>query len=130
MSSSIKLPQLGIKEIDDQHGHLITCLDRLELWVGKGRGYSAALDALNSLNEYVASHFSYEEAFMQEHGFPQLEEHIEKHSEIRTELERLTRQVFDGADISAELPGLIREWIIDHVGVEDLGLAEFLAKAR
>ena len=93
MDSTIHLPKLGIKEIDEQHAELLACLDRLLLWVGKGRGFAAALDALHSLNDYVEKHFSYEEALLRENQYPKLEEHIEEHRKIAAEISRLTEKI-------------------------------------
>jgi hemerythrin len=124
---TVQLPKLGIKEIDEQHAHLVECLDRLELWVGKGQGFAAALDALNSLNDYVEVHFTFEEAFMRQHGYPKLDEHIAEHRQIKAELTRLSRQVLEGGEIDQELLGLIREWIITHIGIEDVEYATAFA---
>ena len=128
MPSSVQLPALGIKEIDEQHAQLFACMDRLELWVGKGQGFAAALDALNTLNDYVEKHFSFEEDFLRQHGYPKLEEHIGEHRQIKADLGRLTQRVVEGADIDQELLGLIREWIIGHIGVEDVEFAKAFAR--
>jgi hemerythrin len=130
MPSSVQLPKIGIQEIDNQHAQLVACLDRLELWVEKGQGFAAALDALNSLNTYVEEHFTFEEAFLLQHCYPKLEEHIEEHRQIKAELTRLTQRVLDGGDIDQELLGLIREWIISHIGVEDVEYATAFAKPK
>lgn len=126
MASEVFLPELGIPDIDDQHRQLLACLERLELWVGKGQGFAAALDALNTLNDYVASHFSFEEAFLQDHGYPLLAEHVQQHQAISDALARLTRQVLDGGDISGELVTMLREWILKHIGEDDCAFAAFL----
>jgi len=128
MRSSVELPVLGIKEIDEQHAQLVACMDRLELWVGKGQGFAAALDALNTLNDYVEKHFSFEEDFLRQQGYPKLEEHIGEHRQIKADLGRLTQRVVEGADIDQELLGLIREWIIGHIGVEDVEFAKAFAR--
>jgi hemerythrin len=123
MSSAFQLPKIGIQEIDDQHAQLVLCLDRLELWVGKGQGFAATLDALSSLNDYVEKHFTFEEALLRQRGYQKLDEHIEEHRQISAELARLTKQVLDGGDIDQELLDLIRKWIITHIGVEDVAYA-------
>ena len=130
MPSNVLLPHIGIQEIDEQHAQLVACLDRLEFWVEKGQGFAAALDALNSLNTYVEEHFTFEEAFLRQHRYPKLEEHIEEHQKIMTDLSHLTQRVLDGGDIDQELLGLIREWIITHIGVEDVEYATAFAKPK
>ncbi len=127
MSSKFQLPKIGIQKIDEQHAQLVVCLDRLELWVGKGKGFAAALDALNALNEYVEKHFTYEESLLRQHGYQKLDEHIEEHRQISTELGRLTNEVLDGGDIGQELLALIRKWIVTHIGIEDVEYATAFA---
>lgn len=122
------LPVIGIREIDDQHAQLVACLDRLALWVGKGQGFAAALDALQALNDYVETHFSYEERFLADHGYPKLDAHIAEHQRIRGELAKLNIAVLDGGDISEELLTLVREWIVSHIGVEDREYADFVER--
>lgn len=123
MPTKFQLPKIGIQEIDEQHAQLVVCLDRLELWVGKGQGFAAALDALSSLNDYVEKHFTCEEALLRHYGYQKLDKHIEEHRQISAELARLTKQVLDGGDIDQELLDLIRKWIITHIGVEDVEYA-------
>lgn len=128
MAETQTLPVLGIREIDDQHAQLVACLDRLALWVGKGQGFAAALDALQALNDYVDKHFSYEERFLAANGYPKLDEHIAEHGRIRDELAKLNQEVLDGGDISEELLALVRQWIVSHIGVEDREYAKFVAR--
>ena len=122
-----RLPKMGILEIDLQHKQLIACLDRLEHWIGKDNGFPAAIDAMQTLRAYTASHFSYEEAFLRGCGYPRLGQHIQEHRSICAELDRQSQLILTGSDVSLELVQLIRGWIIDHIGVEDLEYAAFFA---
>jgi hemerythrin len=123
MSST--LPRSGIQQIDDQHQQLVECLDRLELWVGKGNGFAAALDALGKLNQYAEAHFRDEEDLLRQRAYPKLEEHIAEHDLISAELAKLYQHVLDGGDVTDELLRLVRDWVITHIGVEDMEFAEF-----
>jgi hemerythrin len=125
-----QLPLLGIHEIDEQHRHLIECLERLELWVGKGHGFAAALDAFMTLNDYVAQHFRDEEAIFRAAGYPKLEEHIDEHEKIRDELALLYQQVLDGGDVTEDLVAMVRKWMITHIGVEDMEFADSSSPSR
>jgi hemerythrin-like metal-binding protein len=125
MNMTFQFPVLGIQEIDEQHRHLIDCLERLESWVGKGHGFAAALDAFATLNDYVALHFSNEEAIFRAAGYPKLEEHIAEHQKLRDELARLYQQVLDGGDVTEDLVALVRDWMVTHIGIEDMEFATF-----
>lgn len=58
-AEGISVPMTGIADIDDQHQQLLACLDRLALWMSKGQGFAATFDAIATLNDYAASHFSF-----------------------------------------------------------------------
>ncbi len=125
MTAATTLPSSGIQEIDDQHKQLLECLDHLELWIAKGHGFSATLDALGALNKYVETHFLYEEDLLRRRNYPKLAEHIVEHQAITVELARLYQHVLDGGDVAEELLGLVRDWLLDHIGVEDMSYASF-----
>jgi hemerythrin-like metal-binding protein len=125
MPDLLLLPTIGITEIDKQHKQLIECLEHLELWVGKGYGLAAACAAILSLQEYIASHFHYEEDFLRSHSYPKLEEHIQEHRKIRAQVAIYTQQITDGGDVSSELCLLLREWIMTHIGIDDIEYAKF-----
>ena len=125
MTFDLILPSLGIDEIDRQHKSLLQCLDQLEYWVGRGSGYPAALNALTTLHDYMAMHFGYEEEFLRSHGYPSLAEHIQEHQRLTAELARIEARVLAGEDVSSELIATLREWIVTHIGIEDVEYAEF-----
>jgi hemerythrin-like metal-binding protein len=121
------LPLSGIEEIDAQHKKLVECFDQLELWVGKGHEFAATLDALGKLKRYVDEHFRFEEDMLREHGYPKLDEQITEHVEISGQLARLYRHVMSGGEATDDLLRLLREWLLSHIGVEDMEYAAYLA---
>jgi hemerythrin-like metal-binding protein len=123
MPSTLSLS--GIQQIDDQHKQLVECLDALELWIGKGHGFAATLDALGKLNHYVEAHFRDEEELLRQRSYPKLDEHIAEHNLISAELAKLYQHVLDGGDVTEELLRLVRDWVITHIGVEDMEFADF-----
>jgi hemerythrin-like metal-binding protein len=123
MPAATVLPICGIREIDDQHMQLVECLDHLELWVGKGHGFSATLDALGRLNKYVEAHFRFEEDFLKSRNYPKLDEHIAEHQVISDDLARLYKHVLDGGDVTEALLQLVRDWVMTHIGIEDMQFA-------
>ena len=125
MAFDMILPHLGIGEIDEQHKELLRCLDRLEFWIGRGSGYPAALDALNALHVYMDKHFYYEEAFLRSHAYPALAEHIVEHQKLSAALAGIETRIFGGEDVSEELVATLREWIVTHIGIEDVEYADF-----
>jgi hemerythrin-like metal-binding protein len=119
------LPLSGIQKIDDQHKQLVECLDELDLWIGKGHGFAATLDAFGKLTQYVEAHFRDEEDLLRERGYPKIEEHIAEHHLISAELAKLYQHLLEGGDVTEELLHLARDWVIIHIGVEDMEYADF-----
>lgn len=126
----MELPLLGIPEIDDQHKSLIANLDKLGFWIGKGRGYPAALDALAALNSYVESHFRDEEDFMRRNAYPKLDQHIAEHTTIVSNLATEQQRVLDGNDISEELLAFLTDWLLNHIGESDMDIALFIKSSQ
>ncbi len=118
--------QSSLEEIDDQHKKLVRCLDQLELWVGKGYEFAGTLDALATLNRYVEEHFRFEEDLLRERGYPKLDAQIEEHGLIKGQLARLYRHVMSGGEATEEVLRLLRKWLTNHIGVEDMEYAAFL----
>mgnify|MGYP002368899799 FL=1 len=126
MTAQPVLPMLGIEEIDRQHRQLFDCLERLEAWVGKGYGVAAACATMLSLQHYISRHFQYEEALLRSHAYPKLQEHIDEHRRIRAQVATYAQQVTGGGDVSSELCMFVREWLVTHIGIDDLEYAKVL----
>jgi hemerythrin len=127
-AEGISVPMTGIADIDDQHQQLLACLDRLALWMSKGQGFAATFDAIATLNDYAASHFRFEEDYLRKCSYPQLEPHIEEHRRLIEELDGLTARIHQGNEASGALLKLIREWIINHIGSDDMKFARYLSQ--
>jgi hemerythrin len=129
MSEAITFPQTGITEIDHEHAGLLDCLQRLQLYVDKGHGFAASIDAVQTLKTYAVAHFAHEEAYLMEHGFPGVEEHVKQHLAITEYVAELYDQVLNGEEIESPLVEMMRNWIIKHIGVEDMEFANYFGTA-
>ena len=69
--------ELGIPEIDEQHKKLI---DLINLFYTEPEESKKVERFLTELEDYINYHFSYEEAFMEKIGFPELPTHRKAHS--------------------------------------------------
>lgn len=120
---------MGIGEIDTEHAGLLDCLNRLQLFVEKGHGFAASIDAVLRLKDYAAAHFEHEETYLRLHGYPNLAEHIEQHEAISRYIEKLYARVLEGEEIEASLVEMMRNWVIKHIGVEDMEFAIYFGTA-
>lgn len=127
---SIGIQSTGIEEIDAQHRELLACFDRLAYWIAQGKGWAASLDAVNALTDYAIKHFRDEEDYLRRNGYPHLDEHIRDHERLLREVQALTAKTLDGEEAGDELLGLLRNWILDHIGAEDMAFARYYALQR
>jgi hemerythrin len=123
--NTFNIPLTGIGEIDTQHAQLMDCLARLQHYVETGYTFSAAFDAVQTLQQYVATHFQCEEEFLTSHNYPKLAEHIEEHRKLTARLKELTAEILEGEDISRPLLVMMTEWITTHISLEDIEFAKY-----
>lgn len=124
------LPETGIREIDRQHAELLESLQKLASWIGTPSEVAAVFSAISYLNDYVDRHFQFEERFLEENGYPNLPKHVEEHAAIRTKVADLTSKILDGTEITEEIMKTMSDWIVGHIGEEDLEYAQFLKDAK
>lgn len=123
---------VGIPEIDAQHQELFRQVDRLlEATLADDHGQVGAM--LTFLGEYVATHFSTEERFMRDVGYPGLDRHREEHERFAADLRELHRDFAE----AGTLPGLVGrlnrqvgDWLRGHVCVTDMAMGRFASRAR
>jgi hemerythrin len=128
MNEPITFKKTGIPDIDEQHGQLVFCLQRLLMWIDKGRGLAATFDAFAALFAYTQTHFDFEERLMRDQNYPQLIEHVAQHQAIVFELIRLQSDLLSGKDVEAALTEALRTWIVRHIEIHDMDYADFMAR--
>ena len=125
----IAFRKMGVPSIDEQHGQLVSDLERLLSWISKGYGLAETFDAFESLSSHTREHFEFEEQHMREHFYPRLAEHREQHRLIIFELIRLQSNLLTVRNIEHELVAPLHLWVVKHIDVEDIEYAVFLGKA-
>jgi hemerythrin len=84
-------------------------------------------DILVRLKLYAEHHFILEETYMQELGYPHIDEHIEAHDRFREELEAmLETDPTMGQHLQASLSDFLYKWLKLHVLGIDKKLEEFV----
>ena len=118
----------GIQEIDAQHQVLFDVIARLERAVTSEEKWSAVHFAIVELAGYVNIHFAVEEALMRLHAYPNLEAHIEQHRTFSVNLADIEAHSIRH-DVSARMLGMLRDWLINHIGGADLAYVPHLRSA-
>jgi len=110
---------LGMEEIDEQHKMLFDIMNRL--WAAildnaEGRRLATILE---DLERYTVLHFTEEETFMRSIGYPDFDDHVAYHRKFVRKLMDEKEAAHAGRPVSLELIHFLRDWLVNHILVED-----------
>ena len=111
---------IGIKEIDIQHRGLFDLINKLsnaDRIQSDGKYFYMTF---SKLIEYAGLHFSTEERYMSEAGYPGLEEHRREHLKFLSELSKLESRLENRTNnIEKEILSYLKTWYSSHILGED-----------
>ena len=119
----------GVQEIDNQHKELFQRINSLLDACNHGKGKEEVKKVILFLENYVITHFSEEEKYMNKHDYPDGMSHKKQHLEFMENFFRLKTQ------FEAEGPGvhivvitnrLVVDWLRNHIRKTDMALGSFL----
>jgi hemerythrin-like metal-binding protein len=119
------LLEMGIPEIDDQHRKLFELLNKLLSAMLAQHSGDRVDKALGQLETFARKHFAFEEQLMSDIAFADQATHAEEHKQLMRELASFRERARTG-DLTAELPKLIRSWIIEHLVQFDRKYSDYL----
>jgi hemerythrin len=118
--------ETGNSEIDQQHQHLFSLVNALEIACTSGEGAATTDLVLAHLLRYLARHFSTEESLMRAVDYPEFTEHQHQHTACsRKVAELLSRVQTDELD-AMEFVAYIRDWLHEHLLLSDRKYAFWL----
>ena len=121
--------EIGVNEIDMQHRQLVGMINELFEAMKEGQGPTVVDEILDQLVDYVQLHFSTEERYMQTHYYPDLEEHERQHLDMTRHVVELIASHRAGKGVKTpDLMNFLRDWLVDHISVEDKKFGAFLKK--
>ena len=118
----------GLADIDSQHKIFLSYINQCYDAINKNRQTGVPPDLVRKLKKYAEIHFSYEEQLMELNGFPELEKHKELHKHFINEILKVekARLTGDGVITLKSVLGMMRDWFLNHIIVEDRKLALYL----
>jgi len=132
MSSRNSTYAIGHKSLDADHEAIIGLWRTLEAT----KTMDAARNAAVRLMDETLGHFSREEVFMAQCGFPHLAEHRASHQDLAGKLRRIILSSNSHKDFVGAICTLMERWVTVHIVVDDAkiapyarALAERMAKA-
>lgn len=120
----------GIPKIDSQHAYLFELANRLTRAVASGRSQEILADIIRELNEYVQSHFNYEESVMEQAHYDALIQHRQMHEKMREQLAQLGADLTAGTLTAAALSKFLEAWLTQHIMHEDMAYIPAVAAAQ
>lgn len=116
---------IGVDEIDGQHRSLVDLLN--QVWEGIVRRVDRTrmLKVLDELERYTVAHFTAEELYMWEINFPGFNSHTRMHREFIARIDAEKQAVIAGGDLSLDLLHFLRDWLINHILVQDKAYADY-----
>lgn len=111
------------QEIDDQHKEWISIFNRIHnilLSSKEEELRSISSDCLKAMNDYAEYHFRFEEEYLRKINYPELFEHRRLHKDFASQLYQSKRAVDEGEVLlNSKIIKIIRNWLVDHILVED-----------
>ncbi|NOZ89840.1 MAG: hemerythrin family protein [Epsilonproteobacteria bacterium] len=111
------------ENIDKQHKWLFKLSNDIYDLIEKGvDDYEHFRELFMALNDYGIEHFIYEEMYMKEQGYPNLEEHIKEHRQFSDKVRDLIEKETHIKDIGE----FVSAWLVQHVLDEDMNYKNFI----
>lgn len=120
---------LNITEIDKQHRMLVSMVNNLYTAKQFERGKEELAKLLNRMSVYAAFHFAKEEDLLESFGYPQVEDHIQEHSDFEKKVFDFENDFAEGKkDLTSKVMTFLGDWLVDHIKESDRQGARFLTQ--
>src|SRR5271169_85270 len=126
---------VGYGKIDADHKELFKTIKELVAAIKQHTCKYKIDDVIKFLEDYANDHFSMEETYMKEFGYPEYSEHVAEHrkfiitfSELKGELQKIKASgSYEGSyELSVTTDQALVDWLLDHIAKVDRKLAKFL----
>jgi len=115
--------------IDEQHKKLLDEINILLESIMNGSSSEKIDEVVNFLEQYVNEHFAYEEQYMLEHNYPELEEHKKGHHDFSVQYNIFKDDLkkHDSVEkLAMEVEKYMGEWWVNHICDEDHKYARYI----
>ncbi len=119
--------ETGVKEIDNQHIYLLNKINNFNKQISVN--VSAIEETIGYLEKYISDHFQIEEWLQRKYKYPDYEHHKKMHKIFIDNIHQLKTQLSSQESsllLYSDLSQLINEWLVEHIGIEDMKLADYI----
>ncbi len=118
---------VGVASIDGDHKELISIINEFHASMRQGEAKAIYGRTLEKLETYTKSHFRREEALMEKHGYPDIEEQKRQHDIFEKNIAKAIADFKSGQTPSTlKAMNFLSKWLTDHIQKVDLELGAFL----
>lgn len=116
-----------IKEINEQHKHLIDILNLLYNRALNGESQEDIHSAIAELSNYSITHFETEEKYLEEFEYPEIEIHKIKHRTFINKIVDFKYEYSSGKDnLAMDILSYLTDWLRNHILIEDKKYSDFV----
>ena len=120
-------PLTGFEPLDAAHDVQLGLIESLGESLRRGHGPAELRSTVEQLVAYLQQHFQAEAHLMRQHGFPDLEAHIQEHDHALRTLDRLRDRITLGTShLTEEVVEGIERWLEAHIETRDVPLGQYL----
>lgn len=121
--------EVGVAQIDAEHRHLFDLINAFHETYAGGDTRTEIAQVLNRLVAYAEEHFQHEEQLMRDSAYPQLDMHMELHSELVLSIFAINEKLAaDPVKASTDIVHFLKSWLLQHILQRDMDIAEFLKR--
>ena len=123
---------VGFDPIDDQHKELVKMINELFESCKQGAAVAdkAFMQTVKKAAAYARDHFSNEDKYMVEAGYPKLSEHRKLHDDFLNTVLKSIQDFSAGNKEPIELARFLKQWLLTHIAEADKQYAPYLAKLK
>lgn len=115
--------ETGIDVIDGQHRRIVDMINQLEA-ARISQSQVAIVEVLDELVDYTLSHFAFEEALMEQAGYPFSAAHRRVHEIFGKRVQEYRMRFEAGDDVLDELRTMLARWLFNHIRSDDKAYSE------
>lgn len=117
----------GIAQCDAEHQELVKRINALYEAIRSKETEQAVPETIEAIISYTIEHFDHEEELLKTQEYPDLEEHLKEHAELKEKVADFKQRLEAGEEqLHLKLFNFLREWLLHHIVETDIRYGEFL----
>jgi hemerythrin len=125
--------EMGVEVVDRQHKKLLSIGRKLMTLIRTTdiiENFEEIKLIMNELRLYTIEHFSREEQFMKENGYPDLTSHAMEHEFLRRKLKQIDKLGQPNHETIIKLVSFVSDWISQHILISDMKIRTHILQSK